>query len=79
MTAGQINKALDKLDRQSRKIGDRLIAAGRGNECPSERRDKTDSLSVKSREVADAAFNLRYEIKRRYGSDIHRLPSGCRR
>ena len=36
MSAAQINKALDKLDEQSSKLTHEFIAAGRGNERPSE-------------------------------------------
>ena len=74
MTAGQINAALDKFDRQSSRLNAKFIAAGRGNERPSDWRSQNDPLAVEWRKLSDALYALRTEVRRRYGSDIHRLP-----
>lgn len=47
MTASQINKTLDKLDKAYDKLTDAFIAAGRGYELPSETRTKHDPLAKK--------------------------------
>src|SRR5271166_6839127 len=46
MTAGEINKALDKVDAKLSNLTRKMIDAGRGHERPSEWRDKTDPLSL---------------------------------
>lgn len=77
LTAGQINKELDDLDRQSSKIVDKMIAAGRGQEKPTETRRKDDPLSREYVDVLDRADRLRSEIRARYGPDApSRLPAG---
>lgn len=75
MNNSQINNELDRLDAINRKLDTALIAAGRGNEKPSETFKKADSLSNRYREVSDRKSRLRNEISRRYGSNIHRLPA----
>lgn len=77
MTAGQINKALDRLEKESSKITDELIAAGRGNQRPSEMRNLTDPLSLRYWSVASQQQLLRDEVTARYGPGApHRLPTG---
>lgn len=76
MTPGQINRELDRLDKESSKITDQLIAAGRGSERPSETRTKTDPLATEWKRVADRQYELHSEIKARYGQSISRLPTG---
>ena len=79
MTAGQINKKLDALGAQSRDLTDALIAAGRGDELPSETRQRTDALSRKWQQNADQVHAMRNEIERRYGPNAPlRLPKGYR-
>lgn len=77
MTASAINAELDKLDAQDSKLGDAMIAAGRGYERPSEYLKMSDPLSLELRKNSDRRFELRFEIERRYGPGApRRLPSG---
>lgn len=77
MTAGQINKALDKLDKDSSKLTDEFIAAGRGHETYAETRTKSDPLAVRQIENLNQRNTLRREIERRYGPGAPaRLPRG---
>lgn len=76
MTAGQINKALGRLEKESSKVTAELLAAGR-DERPSERRTMTDPLSVRDTQVSAQLRLLRDEVAARYGSgSAHRLPTG---
>jgi len=75
MTPGQINKELDKLSKESSKLMDDFIEAGRGRERPSEYLKKSDPLSSKARALYDRKTDLQFEIKRRYGPNApSRLP-----
>ena len=77
MTAGEINKALDKIDAQGSQITAAFIAAGRGDERPSEYLSKTDVLSQKALANYQAHMALRNEMERRYGPGTpSRLPKG---
>lgn len=77
MTAGEINKALDKLDAVSSRITDELIEAGRGYETYEETYRKTDPLAEKYKAASDARSTLRREVERRYGPGApSRLPKG---
>jgi len=77
MTAGQINKELDKLDTQDSSVTDRLIAEGRGSETPSESRTKTDLLSIEQTRILDRRAELIDEIRARMGPDHpRRIPTG---
>jgi hypothetical protein len=77
MSWRQINTELDKLDRETSRITDELLAAGRGDEKPSETLRKTDPLSSRFQNTADRQARLRTEIETRYGPNApHRLPSG---
>lgn len=77
MTAGQINKELDALDKRRSKLLDEMIAAGRGTERWSETAVKTDELALRMIAVSDRTSALRYEITRRYGPGApSRLPRG---
>jgi hypothetical protein len=78
MTAGQINTELDKLDAQSSKLNDALIAAGRGSELPSETLRKTDALSLRWIANIERAQALRREIYRRMGGDYRRMGKGIK-
>jgi hypothetical protein len=53
-----------------------MISAGRGSEKPSETAIKTDLLSEEIKGVEQRHGELRDEVQRRYGSNIHRLPKG---
>lgn len=75
MTAGQINKRLDALDKLGSKYTDQMIAAGRGHERYSDWSVKTDPLSLKALAVSQEYQTLQSEIRRRYGPDApSRLP-----
>jgi lysophospholipase L1-like esterase len=67
MTAGEINKELDKIDRIDSGITERFINAGRGHERPSEIRNMIDPLALEHNALADRRRDLRFEIERRYG------------
>jgi hypothetical protein len=77
LTAGAINKELDRLDEISDRLTDRMIAEGRGYERPSDYHRKTDPLSTEINRLSDRQGDLRNEIERRYGPrPPRRLPSG---
>jgi hypothetical protein len=77
MTAGQINKELDKLDEQDTRLGDLMIAEGRGHERPSEYLKLTDPLSTELRKNYERRQDLHIEISLRYGPNPpRRLPTG---
>jgi hypothetical protein len=77
MAGAAINSELDKLDRKSSALTDKLIDAGRGYERMSETMSKGDPLSVQFRAVHDRIRALHAEIERRYGPGApRRLPKG---
>lgn len=77
MTAGEINKELDKLSKVSSAINDEFLAAGRGHERPSETRYLEDPLSLRWRETSDRLQALHMEIESRYGPGApSRMPKG---
>ena len=79
MTAGAINKELDKLSALHDVLGQRMIDAGRGHERPSEYLHKDDALSKEMRQLFDRRQDLTAEISRRYGPGApSRLPTGKR-
>ena len=79
MTPAQINRELDALDRRRDRNTDAFIAAGRGEERPSEFLSKDDPLSREARSIYDRCYDLRAEIERRYGPGApSRLPRGFR-
>src|SRR5262245_1696178 len=77
MTAGEINKALDKLDAQDSALTQEFIDAGRGNERPSDIRKKTDPLATRYKALQEQRSKFRIEIELRYGPGApSRLPKG---
>ena len=79
MTAGQINKALDRNEKHSSELTDIFIREGRGLELPSETWLKSDALSMLFKELSDEHSVLHNEIQRRYGPGApRRLPKGFR-
>lgn len=77
MTAGEINKALDKLDRASSILGDRFIEAGRGHEKPTETWKLDDPLAREFKKLSSERSALHNEMERRYGPGVpSRLPRG---
>lgn len=78
MTAGEINRELDRLDRRASVNTDAFIAAGRGQERPSDYLRKTDPLSLEALAIFQRRSDLRAEMARRYGPGVpSRLPRGC--
>ncbi len=77
LTAGSINKELDKLEEQNSKLGQLMIDAGRGYERPSEYLNMSDPLALELQQNYDRRNKLRAEIERRYGPGApRRLPPG---
>lgn len=77
MSAGEINRELDRLDAKDSQLTREFIDAGRGHERPSEMMKQSDSLSRRYQELQNRRFELRYEIDRRYGPGApSRLPKG---
>jgi hypothetical protein len=75
LTAGQINRELDALEVAASKNCAAMIAAGRGDERPSETALKADTLALSFKAIAARRSELRIEIELRYGpSAPSRLP-----
>lgn len=75
MTAGEINKTLDRLDTVRSKLNDEFIATGRGHETPAETMKMDDPLARRWKVHSNEASALRFEISRRYGPGApSRLP-----
>ena len=75
MSAGAINKELDRLDARNSELGQQMIDEGRGFERPSDYQNKTDPLSSELNQISDRRMNLRIEIQSRYGPGApSRLP-----
>lgn len=78
MTAGEINRLLDRLDKDYYQLMDEFIAQGRGDERPSEWLGKDDALSQRAKHCAGEYHLVRVEMERRYGPNPPaRLPRGC--
>ncbi len=73
MTARQINDELDRLEKLSSQLNDKLIRENRRWERPSQTRHKTDELSQACCKVWDRLDALRLEMELRY-SPSYRLP-----
>jgi hypothetical protein len=67
MTKGQINKNLDRLDKEFFAVIDKLISEGRGSEKGSETLVKTDPLSLEYKRIIDERQAFTNEVSRRYG------------
>lgn len=79
MTAGKVNKELDKLDELGSRLEDEMIAAGRGHEKPSEYLRASDPLAKKLQAIYARRSSLRMEIEFRYGPNSPtRLPTDRR-
>ena len=75
MTAMEINRELDRLDKRASAINDRIIAAGRGRETFRELERMTDPLATEHSSIYDRIRELGAEVEARYGSRISRLPA----
>lgn len=79
MTAGEINKEMERLSAESSRITQEFIDAGRGEERPSDWWHKTDPLSMRHKVVSDRVDKIRYEIERRMGPRWYSpLPASAR-
>ena len=67
MTAGVINRHLDRLDKCSSVLCHIFIAEGRGYELPSETFKLTDPLALVFQELHNVNTLIRNEVSRRYG------------
>lgn len=77
MSASQINKLLDRYEKESSEITDEFIQVGRGLEKPTETFKKDDLLARKYIANYNMRSRLRSEIERRYGPGAPaRLPRG---
>lgn len=77
MLASEINRALDKLEAEDSRLTGEMIAAGRGNERPSEYLQMNDPLSMRLRANWESKKELYRERDRRYGPGApSRLPRG---
>ncbi len=77
MTAGEINRELDSLDKKRSKLNDEFIAAGRGHETVNETWKKDDPLALRYKEISNRHGDLRNEISARMGPGApSRLPKG---
>jgi hypothetical protein len=77
MTAAEINRELDRLEKLCSAFTDEMIAAGRGYERPSEWMKRDDPLSQRGRAAYRRCDALRIEMELRYGPDCPaRLPRG---
>lgn len=75
LTASEINRELDDLDKQSATLTDQMIAAGRGTELPTETFRKDDALSMRAKSIFERRSELHGEIAARYGPNApSRLP-----
>jgi hypothetical protein len=80
MGGAEINKRLDALEKESSRLVDELIAAGRGSERYSETARKSDPLSLRYVQNGHDAHVLHAEIARRYGPGApSRLPGRASR
>lgn len=76
-TAGEINKALDKLDKWSSANTVKLIEAGRGRELSSETMQLSDPLALEYQAIMKERQKYQLEISLRYGPGApSRLPKG---
>ncbi len=76
MSAAAINRELDAIDKKQSVLLDEFIAAGRGNERPTDWQDKTDPLSMKEKALSERRADLMHEVRRRAGPGMYRLPKG---
>jgi hypothetical protein len=81
MSASEINKALDALDKKSSKLTNLMIDAGMGHERPTDtlellKAGDTHPLRLQWLDLWDKHRALYYEVERRAGPGMRRLPRG---
>lgn len=69
LTPAEIRRKYEALSKRKRKNTDDFIAAGRGDERPSEYLRKNDPLSVEARRIFDAMHDLEQEARKYAGPD----------
>ena len=67
MTPAELRKALDRVRARSSENCKAFIAAGRGNERPSDYLGLSDPLSIEAREISDRHCEIVREIEKRWG------------
>ena len=67
MTKSELKRKFASIRKQDARLCDAMIAAGRGNERPSEYLRKDDALSLKARELSSIRSGLEYEAARLFG------------
>jgi hypothetical protein len=77
LTAGKINKALDRLDVKFSKANDMLLRAGR-NDRYSDLLKKTDPIALHVRYLNRKKNALMDEVARRSGPGYYRIPRGIK-
>lgn len=76
MSASEINKEKDKLDKHQSDLTRQFIDTGRGSETAMETAAKSDPLATQQHALHARYAHLNGEIQRRYGQRISRLPKG---
>jgi hypothetical protein len=76
MAGAAINKELDKLYNLRSRLTEIFISVGRGEEHSDETAKKTDELSVAWNAMVDRQHALAWEVERRAGPGMSRLPRG---
>ena len=77
MTAGEVNRELEKLEKSYYLVVDELIKAGRGHETANDTWKLDDPLARRFKTISSRRGDLRNEIELRYGPRApSRLPRG---
>ncbi len=79
MSAGQVNKAIAKLEAESSAINDTLIAAGRGHERAWDTMKLSDPLAMRYRDNFDRRQELYAVVQRETGPGFYKFPDQWRR
>lgn len=79
MSASELNRALDTLQKDRSRLNQIMIDQGRGYETYSQTRQLSDPLATEANRLSDAISDLRVEIQMRYGPGApSRLPTGSK-
>lgn len=72
MSRAELQRAMDRAGKASMELCDEMIAAGRGNERPSETAGKTDPLSVRfnAARALDSALHAEAARRMRYHGNL---------
>ena len=78
MGAKAINDEIERWGKESSLVNERMIRDGRGHENWSETARKTDRLATLAIMIQARHLDLIYEVRRRAGPGMYRLPTGPR-